>query len=585
MSGTNERVTEEIVREILKQNKDYYEGCEQVTIKSEDGSFGLRPDFLLIKDNIKLVIECKKDITKHQEGIAQLENYITIIPNTTDVYGIAISGNSDNLIIDSFYRKKDNNEIEELKIKKLLSIKDYKNFINKQKSSYLIEKELKIKARELHEYMRNYGALRSGQKAVIVSAILLALNVESFKNSYVTYDKENTLANNILSVIKNRLIAENGVSADKRESVFNAYSFIKTEVTLNTRININNELQTPLKFFTEFIDTKLLHGLNETNMDLLGMFYTEFFSYTTKDGNELGIVLTPNHVTGIMTDIIKVTKDDVFLDTCAGTGGFLVTAMHKMLKQAKTKTEILKIKRDGIIGVELDSLMYAMSFANMVFRGDGKSNLILGSCFDTNIVDQYKNRATTGGINPSYSMAKKKGQEKLHELNFVLTALNGLLPHGRFSAIIPVNCFIGKDKLTISYKKQLLEKHTLEAVISMPDQLFYPTGTVTAIGVFTAHVPHPNTKKTWFYSLKDDGFEITRKGRLDVNDRWVDIKNKLLEAFENRTTVEGKSAYICIKADDEWVAEAYIEADYSTLTENTFIKNLKELYAYEYLQA
>ena len=117
----------------------------------------------------------------------------------------------------------------------------------------------------------------------------------------------------------------------------------------------------------------------------------------------------------------------------------------------------------------------------------------------------------------------------------------------------------------------------------MPDQLFYPTNTVTAIGVFTAHVPHSKTKKTWFYSLKDDGFEISNKKRLDINNLWDAKKNNLLESFGNRETVEGKSTYVHVKADDEWIAEAYIEADYSQLTIGGFVKSLVNYYANMYI--
>lgn len=284
--------------------------------------------------------------------------------------------------------------------------------------------------------------------------------------------------------------------------------------------------------------------------------------------NKDGIVFTPQHIANLCIELLKVDKSDIILDSSMGYGIFL--------------TEALQAKK--VIGVEIDEEIFNKAEKNISLLYDN-FKLLNGSSLEDDIINQYKNRATVAVINPPYSMSKKRGQEKLHELNFALTTLNALKQHGRFAIIAPVSCFIGKDKVTLAYKKQILEKHTLEAVISMPDQLFYPVGAVTAIGIFTAHVPHSGTKKTWFYSLKDDGFEITNKQRLDINSLWADKKSNLLELFENKTIIEGKSAYVTIKTEDEWIAEAHIEADYSKLCVSDFIKNLKELYAYEYLQA
>ena len=74
------------------------------------------------------------------------------------------------------------------------------------------------------------------------------------------------------------------------------------------------------------------------------MFYNEFFKRTSLSGKELGIVLTPEHVKEFMCELININKNDIVLDTCTGTGGFLITAMHRMLKQAETEKEVNDIK-------------------------------------------------------------------------------------------------------------------------------------------------------------------------------------------------------------------------------------------------
>jgi hypothetical protein len=128
----------------------------------------------------------------------------------------------------------------------------------------------------------------------------------------------------------------------------------------------------------------------------------------------------------------------------------------------------------------------------------------------------------------------------------------------------------GKD---FEYKKQLLEKHTLEAVLSMPDELFFNSdaSAVTCIMIFTAHKPHYKGKKTYFGYYKDDGF-IKRKipKRLDGLGKWEKIKNKWVLSYFNKEEIDGFSIVREVSAKDEWCAEAYMETDYSTLKKQNF---------------
>ena len=54
-------------------------------------------------------------------------------------------------------------------------------------------------------------------------------------------------------------------------------------------------------------------------------------------------------------------------------------------------------------------------------------------------------------------------------------------------------------------------KGTLKAVISMPNELFYPVAANTCIMVWQADIPNDDNE-TWFGYLKEDGFE-KRKNR------------------------------------------------------------------------
>lgn len=68
------------------------------------------------------------------------------------------------------------------------------------------------------------------------------------------------------------------------------------------------------------------------SLDILGQFYGEFLKYTGGDKKALGIVLTPRHVTELFALLANVHKDSTVLDICAGTGGFLISAMSQMMR-------------------------------------------------------------------------------------------------------------------------------------------------------------------------------------------------------------------------------------------------------------
>jgi type I restriction-modification system DNA methylase subunit len=56
-------------------------------------------------------------------------------------------------------------------------------------------------------------------------------------------------------------------------------------------------------------------------------------SYSGGDGQTLGIVLTPKHITQLFCDLLDVKPDDIVFDPCCGTAGFLIAAMHNMLQK------------------------------------------------------------------------------------------------------------------------------------------------------------------------------------------------------------------------------------------------------------
>lgn len=237
------------------------------------------------------------------------------------------------------------------------------------------------------------------------------------------------------------------------------------------------------------------------------------------------------------------------------------------------------IKKKQICGVEMRPAMYAYACSNMRFRGDGKSNIYNGDCFLHSTLIKNNHHPTVSFLNPPYDVGCD-GQMK-----FIEHALDTLDPkvYGRVVAIVQMSCAIKDDKDLKKVKSRILTKHHLKAVLSMPDDLFYPIGVVTCIMVFEANKPNAG-RKTWFGYFKDDGFEKRKHlGRIDARNRYANIRKRWLNAYFNNEQIAGLSVSKEVGVDDEWCAEAYMETDYSTLSEVEFERKLKEYVAFKFL--
>lgn len=602
---SNERNTENLVRDALRDLGYYDSNCltrveEQKSeieavkrllksaSKSGKGGKGA-PEFIISNtDNpdFLLVIECKASVKQH-ESAARVDaagyavdgvlHYARHLAKEFNVIAIAVSGQTKSqLKVSTFLHPKGTTEPKELHTKtgsaitKLIAWLDYIEHATFDPALQAMRHdELMAFSRELHDFMRDHAKLTESEKPLLVSGTLIALQNTAFTKSFDSYKPED-LQKQWLRVIKEE-IDKADLPQAKKYNMAQPYSTIAVAPALGKPSDAKTAAKYPKGVLYE-----LIKDLNEKvwpfisiyhDFDVVGQFYGEFLKYTGGDKKALGIVLTPRHVTDLFARLANVNKNSTVLDICAGTGGFLVSAMFHMMRHAVTLEEKDRIKRDGLIGVEHLPNMYALAASNMILRGDGKANLHQGSCFDPGIVEALKkHNCNVGMLNPPYS----QGDEALHELVFVKQMLECLEPGGTGIAIVPMSCAISPHAM----REELMSAHTLEAVMSMPTELFYPVGTVTCIMVWTAHKPHAESdRKTWFGYWKDDGFVKTKhRGRIDLNHRWESIRDHWVEMFRNREVHAGESVLQKVTHTDEWCAEAYMETDYSVLTQSAFEK-------------
>lgn len=377
-------------------------------------------------------------------------------------------------------------------------------------------------------------------------------------------------------------------------------------------------LETIILNIYRYIDTDSSEG-----QDILNMFFIAFNKYTGKaDKNQ---AFTPDHITEFMCRVTGVDRTKCVLDATCGSGSFLVQAMVKELadcRRGKREAEALAlmdvVKKEHIYGIEIEEKAYGLATTNMLIHGDGNSNIKFGSCFDCKdfikqadpdiILMNPLYNAKPIGIPAMYKAnwgKSKDGKEDptkglvfIHYLSDIVQEMNeerekNGLPRKtvKMAVLLPVSAAIGTKNLIQEEKIAMLEHNTLEAVFTLPNEIFYPGASVSACCmVFTLGEPHVKAdgtmKETFFGYYKEDGFKKKKAlGRVEQFDengdsKWKAIEEEWLRLFRNHKSVDGLSATAEVSGEDEWLCEAYMKTDYSKLTEDDFQQTLNNYLSY-----
>lgn len=610
----NERKTEALVRDALR-TLGYYQPDNGITVeeqkseiakvktllsqasKNAKGNVGY-PEFIISnrKDAAFLiVVECKFDVRKHESpardkpveySVDGVLHYAKHLAKQYTVLAVAVSGSTaSSMKVSNFLVPAGTAEAKELVNESGLPITDiipYDDYYRLASFDPDVAKkrhsDLLAFSKELHEFIWAKAKISEEDKPLLVSGTLIALMNVPFAKTFSELPAED-IQESWLGAIKKELDKAD-IPQAKKDTMLQPYSTIAVHPNLG-KPDSKIAKEYPDGVFKEIIgricDSVWPYINIYHDFDVVGQFYGEFLKYTAGDKRTLGIVLTPRHIAELFSLIANVSPDSKVLDICAGTGGFLISAMQHMLKKAVTEEERTDIKKNRLIGIENNPKMFALAASNMILRGDGKANLHQASCFDDAVIKAIKKlKPNVGMLNPPY--AQSKSDAELHELYFVKQMLDCLEPGSIGIAIVPMSCAISPNPV----REELMKHHTLDAVMSMPQELFYPVGTVTCIMVWIAGKPHSKSQlKTWFGYWRNDGFVKTKhKGRIDQNDKWPAICDRWVETYRNREVHAGESTTFKVTHIDEWCAEAYIETEYSSLTKETFEADLKKFFLF-----
>lgn len=540
-------------------------------------------DIRFASEKLSILIETKQNLTEKEikDGIIQLQNYINFENeySNNQVIAILASTNQDKIYVWYDIAEKISIENCQKTERKLKTFKEYENIFFGTKND-----KLKIiqNTYDLNELLHKYG-IKEKIRSQFVGTCLLALkNGLVYKNLSTTQIiagvKENLskLLNNNLNKARKLVLLDNNVLNSQ-------------DVTDLKNEQMQEILDTVKDNILPFINDESTQG-----QDLLNLFFTTFNKYVGKaDKNQ---AFTPDHITQFLCHVVNVNKNSRVLDPCCGSGAFLVRAMTEAMDDCDTKKERDEIKASHIFGIEYEDVAFGLSTTNMLIHGDGNSNIIQGSMFEKEewIADANIDIVL---MNPPYNATRKQSQpEYVKNWNDKITSdpskglhyvyyIANLLKRGRLAVLLPMQCAIGASGDVKMFKEKMLEENTLDAVFSLPSDMFYPgANAVACCMIFNLGVRHDKApiKETFFGYFKDDGFEKRKNlGRVEKEDGlWKKIEKNWLELYRKRKTEIGYSVTKQVTAEDEWLAEAYMDTDYSKLKEEDFQVVLNQYLGY-----
>lgn len=195
---------------------------------------------------------------------------------------------------------------------------------------------------------------------------------------------------------------------------------------------------------------------------------------------------------------------------------------QQLRREARSAAQIEKIK-DSIIGFDTNPTVWALSMLNMFFRGDGKSHIYNENCFDENAFSVVRRQCTRAFLNPPFS------QDEEPEYLFIDRAMDALEPGGLLVVVVYAGIFA--DMEHNAWRKRFLLKHKLLAMISLPEDLFYPTAAPTSIMAAEAHVPLAPTDRVFMARIWNDGYEKLKGKRVERSGNQIDEVVDRFHAF------------------------------------------------------
>ena len=302
-----------------------------------------------------------------------------------------------------------------------------------------------------------------------------------------------------------------------------------------------------------------IDGLNMRGRDTKGDVY-EYMLSKLSIAKQAGQFRTPRHIIKMMVELMKPNSQDIIVDPSCGSAGFLVEAGEYLRKNEKELflDSVSKEHYNNTMfyGFDTDKTMLRISAMNLMQHGIENPNIEHRNSIGEDNED--KNRYTLVLANPPFKgsveaeeiakdLLSVTNKTKKTELLFLALFLRILKTGGRCASIVPDGVLFGSSNSHKAIRKEIIENHKLEAIISMPSGVFKPyAGVSTAVMIFTK-TGQGGTDKVWFYDMTADGLSLDDQRQPikenDIPDIIKRFNNRNSEEEQNRTRTE-KSFFV-----------------------------------------
>jgi type I restriction enzyme M protein len=368
--------------------------------------------------------------------------------------------------------------------------------------------------------LAKYESMKGG-KVQKLDPILNRISRVPFHNvSKLDFEKlkgdPNNVAHNLTSYIK-------GFSQDARDIFIDRFRFGDHV----SKLDESNLLYQVVCRFAE-VD---LHPTSIPN-HTMGLVFEELIRRFAEQSNETaGEHFTPREVIRLMVDLLFIEDDDALrkpgivrslYDPACGTGGMLSVAEEYL-------RELNPDARLEVFGQELNDESYAICKMDMMLKGQNPENIVRGNSFseDGHVGEHYDYLLS----NPPFGVDWKKVQQVVedeHETQghsgrfgpglprisdgstlFLLHMLSKMKPAkeggSRLAIVFNGSPLFSGDAGSgeSEIRRWVIENDWLEAIVGLPDQLFYNTGISTYIWVVTNRKPKARRGKVQLINAVD----------------------------------------------------------------------------------
>lgn len=278
-----------------------------------------------------------------------------------------------------------------------------------------------------------------------------------------------------------------------------------------------------LELLRQLVEIFSAKSLSNASPDVLGDGYEWILRYFAPSKAKEGEVFTPREVIGLITEILDPKPRESVYDPACGSGGMLINAF-KHVEENEGKYGKNAAQEIFLYGQEHNPTTLALSKMNLYIHDIRNAHLARG---DTLLFPAFKE--ATGPkqfdlviANPPWNQDGydetiiKKGDywSKRFPLGFgpkqsadwawaqhMLASIKE--KSGRIGMVIDNGCLFrgGKER---NIRKKALENDWIEAVILLPEKLFYNTGAPGAIMIMRKNKPEERKKKVLFINASGE---------------------------------------------------------------------------------